>query len=424
LSTGDDEGKEPGTKDLLPGGAPPPHPGFLEVLVVDASNNNAPIEGITVQISANSSPEKQDGPSGSDGRIKFGPISPDSYDATASSPGYTLGRANGGVMSDKTTSVTISLKRSVLEIVDRKSGLVISEKTTDKVVGQKIELQVRVKGGGKTISNIQWSIPGETVKDYIQTIDRAFKTDLSSGDMESENVALYWIGGGNKTVQVSASVDGVSQLPFAANINVLAPTDIKMSSETGKLDKFMSAVHGQLLLGYGDVSPGAKHGIDFKCAATGPAGGEGQIAGTQLASVDRSMTQNNDAVRKFSTDASFQVDTTVPYDTAKPIRAGTGAKWDASDSPGANLRPEIKRRSMNDKFRMYFMYRPGGADSIWVTLARLDWDVAGATTRTGDPSANNWSQPTDVSATLNPTGVASTELPVWTANVKDLQWRQ
>ena len=377
-----------------------------------------------MQISANSSPEKQDGPSGSDGRIKFGPISPDSYDVTASSPGYTLGRANGGVTSDKTTSVTISLQRSVLEIVDRKSGLVISEKTTDKIVGQKIELQVRVKGGGKTISNIQWSIPGEAVKDYIQTIDRAFKTDLSSGDLESENVGLYWIGGGNKTVQLSASVDGVSQSPFAAKFNVLAPTDIKMSSETGKLETFMSAFHGELWLGYGDVSAGAKHGIDFKCAATGPAGGDGQIAGIQLTNPDRSVTPNNGADGKFSSDGAFQLDTSVPYDTAKPIRAGTEAQWNSSDSPGGSLQPKIKRRSMNDKFRMYFMYRPGGADSIWVTLARLDWDVAGATTRTGDPSANNWSQPTDVSAAPNPTGVASTELPVWTANAKDLHWRQ
>jgi Carboxypeptidase regulatory-like domain len=423
LSAGDGEGKEPGTKDLLPGGAPPQHPGFLEVIVVDASNNNAPLEGITVRITANNNPEKQDGPSGSDGRKRFGPIPPDTYTVTASATGYTIGTANGEVKSDNTTTVTIPLQRSSLEIVDKKTGLVISEKTTDRIIGQKVQVQVRVKGGGKTISKIQWSIPGETVKDYIQTIDRAIKTDLPSGDLESEAVAFYWIGAGNKTVQVSASVDGVAQSPFAAKFNVLAPTDIRMSSETGKLETFVSAAHDHTLwLGYGDASPGAKHGIDFKCAATGPPGGDGQIAGTQLANPDRSLTQNNDVVGKFTSAGSFLLDTSVPYDTAKPIRAGTVANWEASDSPGGNLRPERKRRSFNDKFRMYFMYRPAGPDSIWVTLARLDWDVAGAATRTGDPSANNWSQPVDVSATPNPGGVASTELPVWTANVKDLQW--
>ncbi|HEX8203292.1 MAG TPA: hypothetical protein VF590_22640 [Isosphaeraceae bacterium] len=72
--------------------------------------------------------------------------------------------------------------------------------------------------------------------------------------------------------------------------------------------------------------------------------------------------------------------------------------------------------------RLYFMYRPSGADGIWVTLARLNWGWAGTTTRVGAPAGtgNTWTAPTAVSDTPNPTGSASTELPTGTGNLAGL----
>jgi len=310
---------------------------------------------------------------------------------------------------------------TVLEIVDRDSGAVVSDTTQTKIVGQRVSLEVRTRPAGRSMTNIQWTIAGERVSDYAQSSSRATRTDLAAGDLDSATVDYYYIAGGNRQVSVSATVNGTA-LTASMNYGVLAPTGVAMTSATGAVAVGNPGFPGSgLEFHYGT---NATPGIEWTLTCTAPAGGAGEIAGTQLVSGDRTRTLTaGGTVETRSSGGAWQLDNTVPYDTAVAIAAGASATWTSSDSPGTPLTATWTRKTVDQDFRIYFMYKPSGADSIWVTLMRLGWDWAGQTARTGAAAANTWGAPTGVSNARNPSGAASTELPTWTSNVSTLPWR-
>jgi len=309
-----------------------------------------------------------------------------------------------------------------IEIVDRDTGAVISSATTNRVVGKKIKLQVRTRPSGLAMTNIQWTIPDEKVKNYTQSANAATITDLENDDLNAATIDFSWIKGGNKNVQVSAVVNGTTHTAAAIN-NVLAPTGVTMTSVTGTVAVGNPGFGGGgIELHYG--RSGA-NGIDWTQTCTAPGGGAGEIAGTQLNRSHRTRTLNAGNVQVNSTNGTWQLDTTVPYGAAVAIASGSSATWTSNDTPGTALTNAYRQKSVDESFRIYFMYKPSGADSIWVTLMRLDWAWTASTTRVGAPDSadNNWNAPTGVTNTVNPSGAASTELPTWTANVRDIVWQ-
>jgi hypothetical protein len=310
----------------------------------------------------------------------------------------------------------------ILEIVDRKTGNVVTNTTQAKIVGQKIELLVRAKPP-EAMSNIQWTVPGERVGNYSQSSSTATRTDLTAADLQGTNLDFYWIKGGSKAITVAATVRG-SSLTAQVMQNVLAPTNVTMTSVTDHVKVGPTGWPGDppMNLYYGK-SPNV--GIQWTCTATAPAGGKGEIAGTQLNNSDRKRTSNAGVVESNDSGGAYMLDTTVPYSTSVTIAAGASATWSSNDSPSTPLTASLSRKSVNDLFRMYFMYKPDGADSIWVTLMRLDWHWAGQTTRVGAPggAGNNWTAPAGVGSDRNPSGIATSELPTWTDNVTSITWK-
>jgi len=307
-----------------------------------------------------------------------------------------------------------------LEITDANDNVLIGVQT--KIVGQKVKLGVRVSRAGLAMTNIQWTIPGETVKTYTQSVAAGTKTVLAVGDKQQNNLTFYWISGGLKVVQVSATVGGRNLLTLVS-FNVFAPANVTCTSETGDVavgnPGFPDA---DLELHYGT---NITSGIEWTCKAKAREGGSGQIAATQLTNKNHTRTTNAGENQTLGTEGDWQLDNTVPYDSAVPILAGASATWTSDDSPGTPLTDGLSKKGADQKFRLYFMYKPDGIDSIWVTLQRLDWNWGGKTTRVGAPegAGNNWNQPTDVDDTPDPDGADSTELPTWTANIKDAVWK-
>jgi hypothetical protein len=306
--------------------------------------------------------------------------------------------------------------------VDRKTGNVVSNTTQAKIVGQKIELLVRAKPP-EAMSNIQWTVPGERVGNYSQSSSTGTRTDLTATDLQGTNLEFYWIKGGSEVITVAATVRG-SRLTAQVTQNVLAPTNVTMTSITGDVGVGPTGWPGDppTNLYYGK-SP--KVGIQWTCTATAPAGGDGEIAGTQLNNSDRKRTSNAGVVESNDSGGSYMLDTTVPYSSSVPITAGASATWSSNDSPSTPLTPNLSKKSVNDLFRMYFMYKPAGADSIWVNLMRLDWHWAGQTTRVGAPggAGNNWTAAAGASSDKDPSGSATSELPTWTDNVTSITWK-
>lgn len=344
-----------------------------------------------------------------------------SDDKRTTSPSAGSGASPAACTTVGCGSATPTPPMPVLEIVNRKTGAVVSGTTQAVIVGQKMELLVRTNPA-EAMSNIQWTVPGQRVKDYTQSTSTGTKTDLAAGDLQGVNLDFYWIAGGSQTVQVAATVRG-ARLTAQVTHNVLAPTSVSMTSATGDVGVGATGFPSDppMNLYYGIMT---KVGIRWTCTATAPAGGDGDIAATQLINTDRKRTQNSGTAESFSSGA-FVLDNTVPYDTAVAISAGASATWTSNDSPSTPLTSTLRRKSVTDLFHTYFMYKPTGADSIWVTLMRLDWHWAGETTRVGAPAGtgNSWNPPTGTGSDRNPAGVASSELPTWTDNFTSVTWR-
>lgn len=305
-----------------------------------------------------------------------------------------------------------------LEIVDRKTGNVISGTTVNRIVGQKIELLVRTQPA-EAMSNIQWAVPGERIKDYTQTNNTGTVTQLQPADLQGANLDFYWKAGGNQVVQVSATARG-SALSASATFRVLAPTGLAMTSVTGTVEVSNPGFPGSgLELHFGT---NAVSGIVWTFTATAPAGGTGQFVGTQTVSPHGTRTRNDGTVQTRSSAGVFQLDNTIQYDAPVAVAASASATWTSNDSPGSPLTADLRDNTQSRQYRTYFMYRPDGADSIWVTIGRLDWNWAGRSTRTCAAGPGGWCAASGVANSNNPAGAASTELPEWTANVSTLQW--
>jgi hypothetical protein len=335
-------------------------------------------------------------------------------------PTHPGGGASGSAPVCPPGTTTPCPSTITLEIVFRNIGDVISGTTQTRIVGQKIALRVRTNPGGQSMSDIRWRVPGQTVKSYTQSNHEGVITTLSQRDLQAADLDFYWIAGGSpQTVEVEATVLG-RRLQATVAFNVLAPGNLSMTSSTGRVAVGNPGFgEGEIELHFGNYE---RCGIEFTLSATAPPGGAGEIAGTQLIQQVRTRLFNDGNTRDWSTQGRFVLDTQTPLNPARQIASGGSRTWNGTDSPGTPLAPNQQRASVDDHFRVYFMYRPAGADSIWVTLMLLCWEWSGVTTRVGAPSgtANTWHTATAVSHSHNPSGVPSSELPVWSSNVTEL----
>jgi hypothetical protein len=61
------------------------------------------------------------------------------------------------------------------------------------------------------------------------------------------------------------------------------------------------------------------------------------------------------------------VDNFEPYSNSARLDASLGEIWGNSDSPASSANTDY------DAFNDYFIYKPDGEDSIWVSLSHLQW---------------------------------------------------
>lgn len=167
-------------------------------------------------------------------------------------------------------------------------------------------------------------------------------------------------------------------------------------------------------LSFGD--PSTAPGISFQLTATAPPGDSGYVAGTQLVN---SRTTSTPPSSVNTTGGAYWLDACPLYDNYQtgiggPPGTGSQFLWQSQDSPNAGLSSAFDIVSAADSLRMYFMYRPKGAESIWVPIGRLDWFWQGTASRTGNPLVNHgWTGPTNAANSINPAGAAASVFPEW-----------
>ena len=304
-----------------------------------------------------------------------------------------------------------------LEVYDIIQKSVLSDdKPHQTIVGKHVHLLVRVKDHpDATITSIQWTIPGDTVKSY--TTGRASHIDmLSDTDLQAKEILFYWRAstGSSAVVTVQGTVGG-KQLKATAKLEALAPTNVSMRSRTTTV-RFGATPNFRQALSFGNDAAPDSVGIAFTFSAQAPRGGDGEIAGAQLISSRTCYTDIEappDAVPTCQGNPAFLLDNSFPVADSIHVSGGGSGTWTNNDSPQSGTQPFERTLSRSDGFRTYLVYKPSGADSIWVSLGRLDWSWAGSARREGDGRRARWIGPLQPAWTANPVGSATSELPQW-----------
>jgi len=141
----------------------------------------------------------------------------------------------------------------------------------------------------------------------------------------------------------------------------------------------------------------------------------GEVITTQLINRNASI----DGISFDSTDGALWLDGNETYPNShdnvirqQPTAQTCYGQSVYSDGPGISIQI-ASWASINDTFKTYFRFRPGGSDSIWVTLGRADWNWFGNVEYTGlnplDP--NSWTLTS--SGIVGPNFSPTDEPPQW-----------
>lgn len=305
------------------------------------------------------------------------------------------------------------------------NGNEINDTTQEAIVGQKIDLSIAVTGG--TPTNQQWTIDGDTVKNYslictggqgllgttiCESPTNGVKTNLANSDLSQNSVSYYWWKGSNDLqVQISVMVDGVT-ITASANFNVLSPTSSISMVRTNRGPIFVEQRQGKWFLDHGDQF---EEGIRIRHDTIYPQGVSGATQWLQTYKLFHRFQKLDDTWERVEREG---IDTTFPY---PPV--GLQFLNEMRDTPGQDLSSDNpahywKRVEVNDSANTWVMFKSDLPNSIWVPLASVNWTWNAVAVKQNDGS---WVK-TDEGKT-GPTSIEPLDFPIWSLNVKDFAYQ-
>ena len=277
----------------------------------------------------------------------------------------------------------------------------ITGTTQNAIVGQQISLSVEVVGTTEAVSNIQWSVPGTRVANFVGSASTGTLTQLSN--LNVTPLTFYWADGGdNRQVTLGCRI-GTTQFDKSATFNVKRPTaSVTTSTGTVALDL---ASGGTFSLHFGVLSTSGTPGITFSRSITLPTGFTGDTQWVQV--VDSTLRTKTPNGGNMLTLQGSGLDTTYPY--------AVGSSTEGS--PRSGISPcDFSSISVSDSYTMWLMFRPTGTNAIWVPLRQVNWSWSG---QGGRFTTCGWILSSSSHST-NPADQNSTTFPTWTSNVSTL----
>lgn len=290
--------------------------------------------------------------------------------------------------------------------------------TSTVVVGEKITLSCVLDPAIATITNFQWSVPGNRIKDFYVSSDElhtnGWPVALTNADLTNQSVLFAWVdgsGGSLFEVQCTAIVKGIT-LTAKSKFNVIRPS----ADWTGQLTEVVavddnhpfSEQTGYTQLHFG---LGTNHGITFNLAnvnINGYSGGYSFSCVQKMNTVIQMNLLNNN--NQPPTPFCFQelrggLDGTYPYKLFGQTNSGT-----AVDSPTSSLLPHQYQLYRQDSAEMVLFFQPT-SPSIPVPLRTVLWNWSGKATN--QPPWQLVSSPTYRVITGN--NLDTTQHPSWTS---------
>jgi hypothetical protein len=288
----------------------------------------------------------------------------------------------------------------------------ITGKTTNTVVGQRIILTAQL-GTGLVASSYQWTVPSLVVSDYVYTATSAYKVDLTAANRTNSTVSFCCVDKGAKLVTCSITLTNGITVTEKATFSVKRPTVDSFTSITGPIT--VSNVWGDLEMSCGTTNT---HGIDYTAKVTAPSGFAGDIKFVQIFHSERQRTTTNEVTQSWEV-PPWWLDVSDPYLDHGPyaVVAGTQKTITDTDSPGTPLYAGLKKKTANDKYALYLMFKPSVASAIWVPLAKLNWGWTGTAESTD--GGTTWTKTSGSQDASNPNGASATEFPEWSDTKTD-----
>lgn len=100
------------------------------------------------------------------------------------------------------------------------------------------------------------------------------------------------------------------------------------------------------------------------------------------------------------------------------VAGGAREEIEIQDTPYFGIARSAAYIEVNDNFADFLMYKPSGADSIWVPIRKFRWGWEANAFNVGTSEAPNW-QP-GIGKKDDPVQGPTTQLPEWDARIQDI----
>jgi hypothetical protein len=300
----------------------------------------------------------------------------------------------------------------------------ITEENNDVLPGEFMELKAEIPGqnGG----TYEWAIGKKAIKNWIASSEKGEIVPISTSDMRAQNIHFYWHDIGQKEVTCIVKINGVVSIGYVR-------FDVKGLKSTGFTaeDKGLIKIRDNYLnpgtyLSYGgDENPG----VLFTANVQVPdAFNQGTWNFVQTVKMNRAISLSKkgiDLTTRKSTQGDFFLDTVYPYWPEHPDAFATGVKGETEDQPGVELIKALDGFTINayqinkEDFRMYLMFKPGGAKSIFVPLQVCTWYFQCSAKK--DVNENWVLDARPISGKKVDSPIDFTDYPTWVKNAKDVR---
>jgi hypothetical protein len=295
--------------------------------------------------------------------------------------------------------------------------------------GQKINLKINQSRlpSSLVLSNFQWNLPPLVFKNFEANQQTGTLTDMGAGDINQPDVHFYFTNGGTKPVKLSATING-ELIELNVSLEILAPDvnftrildTVKLYTDPFTQSRRVGLVEKQWVVPDDHID----HGIQWEGDVFVPAGWpQGKWQWVQTGTPNITVTDNSGNALVYSTNGQTGLDTKYP---AAPLPAGshpgnaggypTGVPSDGSnthgDSPSLVL-TDLRDCSFAASFTTWLMFLPDGAESRYVPLKSMTWDMNATAAK--DLVSGEWSiLSSGQNASLPET---TTNHPTWNMNI-------
>jgi hypothetical protein len=299
-----------------------------------------------------------------------------------------------------------------LQIIDANTGTNLTAQTNTVIVGQQMNLLCQLNVGVPTnwvFTNFSWTVPGYAISNYVVAGDGSSAMVVTNFPLNNSNVVFYWVdGASNRTVQVSATIDGKT-VTGQAMFNIYRPS-VTFTDEPPSWATNVT-VEGTFSLSLGD---GNGHGsMKYEPDISSQFSGKADITQLINRSANNGNTSDSTSGQYWLDNYVFNIvasnDPNIPHNVRANV-VDPILKFD--DGPCFALAHFYgNTTSIVDYFKDYVMFRPdngNAANNIYVPLGKLTWSWSASTTY----SDGTWSMPT-FSITRPITPDVGCEFPQW-----------